>query len=104
VVIDAAGAADAADWCLRLARKAGRVVVFGYRPEPVQVDWYQILVKELTVIGSRSSNHAWEYALSLVHTNRLTLAPLIQPCPMDTIETAFADAAAQRVFKPILRF
>ena len=30
---------DAAEWCLRVARKAGRVVVFGYRPEPVQVDW-----------------------------------------------------------------
>ncbi|GIV09119.1 MAG: alcohol dehydrogenase [Fimbriimonadales bacterium] len=104
VVIDAAGAADAADWCLQLARKAGRVIVFGYRPEPVQVDWYQILVKELTIIGSRSSNHAWEYALSLVHTRRLTLEPLIQLRPMDSIETAFADAEAQRVFKPILQF
>lgn len=104
VVIDAAGSADAADWCLKLARKAGRVIVFGYRPEPVQVDWYQILVKELMVIGSRSSNHAWEYALHLLHTNRLTLDPLIQPRPINEIETAFADSEAQKVFKPILQF
>ncbi len=103
VVIDAAGSADAADWCLKLARKAGRVVVFGYRPEPVQVDWYQILVKELTIIGSRSSNHAWEYALHLLHTNRLTLDPLIQPRSIDAIESAFVDAEEQKVFKPILR-
>jgi threonine dehydrogenase-like Zn-dependent dehydrogenase len=103
VVIDAAGSSDAADWCLRVARKAGRVVVFGYRPEPVQVDWYQILVKELTVIGSRSSNHAWEYALQLVHENRLALDPLIAPYAFEAIEQAFADAEAQRVFKPVLR-
>ncbi|MCX7925152.1 MAG: zinc-binding dehydrogenase, partial [Fimbriimonadales bacterium] len=104
VVIDAAGSADAADWCMRLARKAGRVVVFGYRPEPVQLDWYQILVKELTVIGSRSSNHAWEYALQLVHENRLALDALIAPCEFDAIEQAFSDAESQRVFKPILRW
>ncbi len=104
VVIDAAGSADAADWCLRVARKAGRVVVFGYRPEPVRADWYQILVKELTVIGSRSSNHAWEHALQLVHENRLALNALIAPYEFDAIEGAFADAEAQRVFKPILRW
>ncbi|MDW8107905.1 MAG: alcohol dehydrogenase catalytic domain-containing protein, partial [Armatimonadota bacterium] len=102
VVIDAAGSADAAEWCVRVARKAGRVIVFGYRPEPVQVDWYQILIKELTIIGSRSSNHAWEFALQLVHKNRLLLAPLIQRYPLEQIEQAFADAEAQRVFKPIL--
>jgi 2-desacetyl-2-hydroxyethyl bacteriochlorophyllide A dehydrogenase len=104
VVVDAAGSPDAADWCLRLARKAGRVVVFGYRPEPVQVDWYQILVKELTVVGSRSSNHAWEYSLQLVHANRLVLDPLIDARPFDAIAEAFADAEAQRAFKPILRW
>jgi 2-desacetyl-2-hydroxyethyl bacteriochlorophyllide A dehydrogenase len=104
VVIDAAGSPDAADWCLRLARKAGRVIVFGYRPEPVQVDWYQILIKELTVIGSRSSNHAWEYSLQLVHENRLALDALIDLRPFDAIEEAFADAEAQRAFKPILRW
>jgi 2-desacetyl-2-hydroxyethyl bacteriochlorophyllide A dehydrogenase len=104
VVIDAAGSPDAADWCLRVARKAGRVVVFGYRPEPVQVDWYQILVKELTVVGSRSSNHAWEYSLQLVHANRLVLDPLIDARPFDAIAEAFADAEAQRAFKPILRW
>ncbi|MCS7208331.1 MAG: alcohol dehydrogenase catalytic domain-containing protein [Fimbriimonadales bacterium] len=102
VVIDAAGSPDAAEWCLRLACKAGRIVVFGYRPEPVQVNWYQILVKELTVIGSRSSNHAWEYALRLVHENRLALDPLIAVYAFDEIEQAFADAETQRVFKPIL--
>jgi L-iditol 2-dehydrogenase len=104
VVIDAAGSPDAADWCLRLARKAGRVVVFGYRPEPVQVDWYQILIKELTVIGSRSSNHAWEYSLQLIHESRLALDALTDLRSFDAIEEAFADAEAQRAFKPILRW
>jgi len=104
VVIDAAGSPDAADWCLRLARKAGRVVVFGYRPEPVQVDWYQILVKELTVIGSRSSNHAWEHSLQLIRESRLALDALTDLRPFDAIEEAFADAEAQRAFKPILRW
>lgn len=102
VVIDAAGSPDAAEWCLRVARKAGRVIVFGYRPEPVQVDWYQILIKELTIIGSRSSNHAWEFALRLVHEERLLLTPLVQRYPFEQIERAFDDAQAQRVFKPVL--
>lgn len=104
VVIDAAGSPTAAEWCLRLARKAGRVIVFGYRPEPVQVDWYQILIKELTVIGSRSSNHAWEFSLRLVHQQRLNFAPLVQRYSFEAIEQAFADAEAQRVFKPVLQW
>ncbi len=103
VVIDAAGSPDAADWCLRLARKAGRVIVFGYRPEPVQVDWYQILIKELTVLGSRSSNHAWEFALHLVHAQRLQLEPLVQRYSADAIQQAFADAEAKQIFKPIVQ-
>lgn len=103
VVIDAAGSPDAAQTCLDLVSKAGRIVVFGYRPEPVQLDWYQILIKEVTVIGSRSSNHAWEQSLTLVSQGRLCFEGLTAEYPFDAIETAFADAEAKRVYKPVVR-
>lgn len=102
VVIDAAGSPTAAQTCIELASKAGRVIVFGYRPEPVQVDWYQILVKELTVIGSRSSNHAWEQSLKLVAQRKLRFEGLTQTYPFDAIEKAFADAESKQVYKPIV--
>ncbi|CUU38469.1 MAG: alcohol dehydrogenase catalytic domain-containing protein [Armatimonadetes bacterium] len=103
VVVDAAGSPTAAQTCVELASKAGRIIVFGYRPEPVQVDWYQILVKELTVIGSRSSNHAWEHSLTLVAQRKLRFDGLTQTYPFDAIEQAFADAEAKKVYKPIVQ-
>ncbi len=102
VVIDSAGSPDSAQTCVDLARKAGRIIVFGYRSEPVQVDWYQILVKELTVIGSRSSNHAWEQSIQLVAQKRLRFDQLITPYLFHEIEHAFEDAEQKRVFKPIV--
>lgn len=102
VVIDAAGSPDAAQTCVDLASKTGRLLVFGYRSEPVQVDWYQILLKELTVLGSRSSNHAWEQSLLLVAHKRLRFNTLITPYLFSEIERAFADAEQKRVFKPIV--
>ncbi|MFQ3610328.1 MAG: alcohol dehydrogenase catalytic domain-containing protein [Fimbriimonadales bacterium] len=102
VVIDAAGSPHAAQTCIDSARKAGRIIVFGYRSQPVQVDWYRILSKELTVIGSRSSNHAWEQSLALLHHHRLQLEPLFQFYPREAIAQAFADAESKRVYKPIV--
>jgi 2-desacetyl-2-hydroxyethyl bacteriochlorophyllide A dehydrogenase len=102
VVIDAAGSPDVADTCVRIASKAGRIVVFGYRPEPVQLDWYAITLKELTVVGSRSSNHAWEQSLRLVASQRLQLRPLVHLYAFDEAEKAFRAAETRKVFKPVL--
>jgi len=102
VVIDAAGSPDAADTCLGIASKAARIVVFGYRPEPVQLDWYAITLKELSIIGSRSSNHAWEHSLHLVASHRLSLRPLVHLYAFDEIEKAFRAAETRKVFKPVL--
>jgi len=102
VVIDAAGSPNAADTCVRIASKAGRIVVFGYRPEPVQLDWYAITLKELTIIGSRSSNHAWEHSLRLVAANLLQLRPLVHLYAFDEADEAFHAAETRQVFKPVL--
>lgn len=103
VVIDSAGSPTAGQTCIEIVSKAGRIVVFGYRPEPIQIDWYQILLKEVTVMGSRSSNHAWEYSLDLVAGEHLRFDGLIQEYPFEDIERAFEDASAKRVYKPIVR-
>ncbi len=102
VVIDAAGSPTAADTCVRIASKAGRIIVFGYRPEPVQMDWYAITLKELTIVGSRSSNHAWEQSLHLVASAQLALRPLVHLYAFDEAETAFHAVEERRVFKPVL--
>ncbi len=102
VVLDAAGSPDAPDTCVRIARKAGRIVVFGYRPEPVQLDWYAITLKELSVIGSRSSNHAWEQSLRLVASNALQLRPLTHLYTFEEADDAFHAAQTRAAFKPVL--
>ncbi|MEN3000670.1 MAG: alcohol dehydrogenase catalytic domain-containing protein [Armatimonadota bacterium] len=102
VVIDAAGSPTAAETCVRIASKAGRIIVFGYRPEPVQLDWYAITLKELTVVGSRSSNHAWEQSLHLVASGLLQLRPLVHLYAFDEADEAFRAAEQREVFKPIL--
>ncbi|MCS7066231.1 MAG: hypothetical protein NZL85_08155, partial [Fimbriimonadales bacterium] len=78
------------------------IVVFGYRPEPVQLDWYAITLKELTVIGSRSSNHAWEQSLRLVASSSLQLRPLVHLYAFDEADEAFHAAEQREVFKPVL--
>jgi len=102
VVIDAAGSPDAADTCVRVASKAGRIVVFGYRPEPVQLDWYAITLKELCIVGSRSSNHAWEQSLHLVASGALQLRPLTHLYAFEEADEAFQAAQTRQVFKPVL--
>jgi L-iditol 2-dehydrogenase len=102
VVIDAAGSPDAPETCVQIASKAGRIVVFGYRPEPVQLDWYAITLKELCIVGSRSSNHAWEQSLHLVASGALQLRPLTHLYAFEEADEAFQAAQTRQVFKPVL--
>lgn len=102
VVFDAAGSATAAADCIRFAGKMGRVIVFGYRNLPVVLPWYDLLVKELTVLGSKSSNHAWELSVRLMEQNKLNLEPLVQVYPFERAPEAFAAAEARQILKGVL--
>lgn len=102
VVIDAAGTPQAAAACVHLAGKMGRLVVFGYCPEPVSLLWHEILAKELQITGSKSSNHAWEQSVHLLETRQLNLAPLITVYPFDRAADAFHAAETRAVYKPLL--
>lgn len=102
VVIDAAGTPQAAATCIHLAGKMGRVIVFGYCPEPVTLMWHEILAKELHIIGSKSSNHAWEQSVRLLETQQLNLAPLTAVYPFDQAGEAFQAAETRAVYKPVL--
>lgn len=102
VAIDAAGSTTAPATALKLAEKAGTIVVFGYDRQPTTLNWYDILSKELTVVGCKSSAHAWPEALRL--TPNLDLAPLVKTYPFERAEEAFADMERGDVLKPVLMF
>lgn len=102
VVFDAAGSQSAPADCIRYAGKAGRVVVFGYYPGANELFWHEILAKELTVLGSKSSNHAWELTVQLLTEHALDLQPLTRVYDFDDAPEAFRAAEQREVFKPVL--
>lgn len=91
VVIDAAGSPTSGPMSIALARKAGRVVLFGLYGGPVSADWNEIMLREIEVIGSRSSNHRFPGALRVLEQESALFAPLI------THSVAFAEC--ERAFE-----
>jgi threonine dehydrogenase-like Zn-dependent dehydrogenase len=102
IVIDAAGTPAAAAACVHLAGKTGRVIVFGYCPEPASLLWHEIMAKELQVTGSKSSNHAWEQSVQILEKGHLHLESLIQAYAFDRADEAFHAAETRAIYKPIL--
>lgn len=71
VVIEATGAADGIDTAARLVRPRGTIVLKSTTADRSSVDLSSLVVKEVSVVGSRCG--PMRHAVSLLHDTRLSL-------------------------------
>jgi threonine dehydrogenase-like Zn-dependent dehydrogenase len=103
VVIETVGSrADTVDAALRLARRAGRVVIVGVFSEPRPVSLLALMVKELEVVGSNTYGQdrrgpEFAAAVDLLPRLRSELASLqTHAFPLESVAEGFACAADKR--------
>jgi threonine dehydrogenase-like Zn-dependent dehydrogenase len=79
VVIEAAGSPGTMELALRLAKKSGRVVIFGFVPQGEQARFYpfDILSRELTVMGSWVNPFTFNRAITILQKGEIDVRSLI---------------------------
>jgi len=75
VVIEASGAPDGIQYALQLLRPRGKLVLKSTFREPIKLDTADIVVNEISIIGSRCGR--FEPALELLRTNAVDVESLI---------------------------
>lgn len=106
VVVEASGFSKGIGLAINLLRKDKQLIVFGIPMEELSsVPWEQAVKKSATIICSFSSSyHAWEMALALVSSGKITLKPLItHTVPLEDWEKAFNTAETGKGIKVLLR-
>ncbi|MEG1791821.1 MAG: alcohol dehydrogenase catalytic domain-containing protein [Clostridia bacterium] len=90
VVFEATGASNGIIYALSHVKSGGRVVLKSTTAENVTLNMSQVVVNEITIIGSRCGN--FEKALTLLQTNKLPL-PKIELYSLSNFEQAFNSKA-----------
>ncbi|MGH3077068.1 MAG: zinc-dependent alcohol dehydrogenase [Gaiellaceae bacterium] len=92
VVVDCSGHEGGIAFCLRSARRGGRLVQIGLAGRPVTVPFDEICYRELTVTGGNASTSAsWRRALALLESGAVDLASLVtEVVPLVEWERAFS--------------
>lgn len=103
VVLECSGAPEAARLGLQLIKRRGRFVLVGIYGHPFELDFDQILYKELIVKGMFSHKYeAWERAISLAAQGLIQAKPLITDIlPLSEWETGFRRFAEKKALKVI---
>jgi len=90
VVIDATGETSAAQSALALVGSAGRVVVLSLSEKPMQVQPWQLVRQELTILGSRLTLSDFGGLIALALSRTAVFEKMItQRYPMEEAEQAF---------------
>lgn len=78
-VIDATGKPEVQENCLWLVKKGGKFLVFGLSPNKstVRMNPYEILIREITIIGSNCQLYDFSAALKLLKAGLIKVRPLI---------------------------
>jgi len=79
VAIEAAGSSRAMDTAVKLARRGGRVLIFGVAPQ--EEEWrlrpFELYEKELTIVASYRSPYTFQRAVRVASSGRVLLGPII---------------------------
>ena len=105
VVVDATGNPAAIAAGLSLVKRAGTFAVFGVAAADARVEFspYEVLYKELTIIGSNSVRHSFGRAMGLMAAGRVPVGALLgPPVPLAEIASAFAQTRRGEGFKTIV--
>jgi len=103
VAIECSGAAKALKDCVSLLRRGGHLTIVGMPSQPIELNVALMVRSELTVNMSYSSKwDNYEKTLDYLAKGILYIKPLLKEYPFDLAESAFEDALAKRVVKPVL--
>jgi L-iditol 2-dehydrogenase len=101
VVLECAGAPDAARLGLQLVKRRGRYVAVGIHGHAFELDLDQALYKEVTIKGMFSHKYeAWEKAIALYDQGLIQARPLITDVlPLSEWEEGFRRFAERKAIK-----
>lgn len=79
IVIEAVGTPETVEFAISLAKRGGKVIIFGFTPEGKKANFmpFDVLYKELTIMGSWVNPYTFDRALSLLSTGKVDVKPLI---------------------------
>src|SRR2546427_146 len=93
-VIETAGTAEAVHHALMLVRPGGRVVLTGLPHEPTPVEFFFVVRREVTIVGSMIYQDEFGEAMRLVADGTVKTRPLVtHHFALDTISDAFVAHA-----------
>jgi L-iditol 2-dehydrogenase len=104
LVLECSGAAAAVNAALLVVKRAGGVTLVGMPSANVEIDLSQALRSELSLRASYCGTwHDFERAVAMLADGTIPAEALLNPYTLDDVLTAFEDAEAQRVLKPLVR-
>jgi L-iditol 2-dehydrogenase len=104
LVYECSGSAASLASCWDAVRKQGTVVSLGVYAGPIQTDFRNVMMKELTVIGSYGYVWtSWQRTVKLLGEGKLKLEPLIShELPLEEFARGFADTQSGSAIKVVL--
>ena len=93
-VIETAGAAEAVNHALALVRPGGRIILTGLPHESTPVEFFSVVRREVTILGSMIYQDEFAEAMRLVADGTVRTRPLVSHrFALDTIGDAFVTHA-----------
>lgn len=95
VVIEAVGKAETIQLSQKLVANRGRVLLFGLPEHKVEFDVMDLILREITCIGSANAPRVWPRVIELLASERISVAPMITDrFPYEQLDQAIACAFA----------
>jgi 2-desacetyl-2-hydroxyethyl bacteriochlorophyllide A dehydrogenase len=106
VVIECAGTEETCALAISLARRGGRIVLFGVCPigRTIALEPHQVYFRELTILGSYVNPHTFARAVSLLHSGTISVDTFpVHLFPLEGIHDALKLQRKGRSVKSILQ-
>lgn len=105
VVLECAGVPAATRTALHYVRKRGQLIQMGLHGKPFELDFEQVVYKDVQVIGSfASSANAWDRALQLMSSGIVKVKPLVGAIlPLEEWERGFEMVRTKESIKVLLK-
>ncbi|MFC5401561.1 zinc-dependent alcohol dehydrogenase [Cohnella soli] len=77
VVIEAVGKTETIQLAQKLVANRGRILLFGLPEHKVEIDVMDLILREITCIGSANAPRVWPRVVELLAANRINVEPMI---------------------------
>ncbi|HHY93872.1 MAG TPA: alcohol dehydrogenase catalytic domain-containing protein [Firmicutes bacterium] len=98
VAVDATGHPSGPATCLALVRSAGKIAAVGVPPGEAQVDWFSLVLREITAYGTYAHKwSSWELALELMGRGQVACDRLLtRMYPLEDWTAAFEEVRSSK--------